>query len=915
LYRVSGFDVSDVFIQVRLYMMNIGWFCRSSNQQPSSARVQRIAGGFGVAILLMMTGIAAAQTPAADTPAPGATMSIPGGYAVHESVDVAGRMTDIVGSGEMYDSLTNLQTGPRIATETFEMRALPGNKKPLLDDLRAFASGFGGDPENVAKFDVSKSKYYEFSALFRRNRKYFDYDLLGNPNIPSGQTIPIGPSTARTGSFAWPQVNQSPFMFNTVRRMTDTSLTLFPLSTWTLNLSYSKNLREGPSLTPSGYQFAKYNAIIEQYIRDSTDDITISLDWKPVQGTKLTYEQEWNHYKGDSYFTLNPAALTLQEANGLPVAINDFDSLSPYAVSACNTASMGAGNYTSSTNYTMLTASSNGGPPVINPACAVVSSYMRSQPTRILFPTESLRLQSSSIKNIAMNGDVRFTNANMKLPNYYDSYQGLNGATRELSYLAHATGEREVLLADYGILWQATSQFSLAEQISFSTWHQPGTLEFTSGTTLATPANPNETINYPTLTTTNAATGASTFEGSPAINTPGYGYMGQLYVTNNLTASWDVTPRTTFSLTYRYQDHVVAQGIPHNIPLPVTAITGGTITINENAGILTAAVRPTNNWDLNGSVEVSNDDNAVTSVAPRQLRRYRVHTIYKPRPWATISAVYNDLERHNNTNNNQALVALFKPASLGPPPTAATGTPYEGQLNHVDYSRMVSLAAALYPNEHFGFDLAYTYSDIYSATNECYDNGNQVASTAPGVYPGTASTTSTGAPNVCPNVFTRGATGASEVAQTVLADWFARDFEHAPTQYGSVGLTISPVDKVRYGLGYHISSVNGSTFFNDARGVNGSMVSTWQSPYVNFAYKMRPGLTFKADYNFYGYGEGGPSGPQSCSFSTSPTSTVVPCTSLTAPIQQTGLTISPAGETAPRNFHANNITLGLHYEF
>jgi hypothetical protein len=901
-------------------MMNIGWFSRSSNQQPSSARVQRIAGGFGVAISLMITGIAVAQSPAADTQAPGTQMSVPNGYAVHQSVDVGGRITDIVGSGEMYDSLTNLQTGPRVENEIFEMHALPGNKKPLFDDLTAFGSGFGGDPENMAKLAFSKSKYYEFSALFRRNRKYFDYDLLGNPNIPGGQSIPIGPSATSTTSFGWPQVTVSPFMFNTVRRMTDTSLTLFPVSKWTVNLAYSKNLREGPSLTPSGYQFAKYNAILEQYIRDSTDDITVSLDWKPVQGTKFTYEQEWNHYKGDSYFTLNPAALIFQEANGLPVAINDFDSLSPYAASACTTASMGTNGFNSST---VLLPSSNGGPPVINPACAVVSSYLRSQPTRILFPTESFRLQSSSIKNIAMNGDLRFTNANMKLPNYYDSYQGLNGATRELSFLGHATGEREVLLADYGILWQATNRFSLADQISFSTWHQPGTLEFTGGTTVADSTavgacpTPNETINCTTLTTAQAATGASTFEGSPAINAPAYGYMGQLYLTNNVTASWDVTSRTSFSFTYRYQDHVVAQGIPHNIPLPVTAITGGTITINENAGILTAAVRPTNNWDLNGSVEVSYDDNAVTSVSPRQLRRYRVHTIYKPRPWATISAVYNDLERHNNTNNNQALVALFVPASLTPAPngTAASGTPYEGQLDHVDYSRMASLTAAVYPNEHFGFDLAYTYSDIYSATNECYDNGNQVASTAPGVYPGTASLNSSGAPNVCPNTFTRGATGKSEVAQTVFADWFGRDFESAPTQFGSVGLTISPVDKVRYGLGYRISSVNGSTFFNDARGVNGSMVSTWESPYVNVSYKMHPGLILKADYNFYGYGEGGPSGPQNCSFSTSPTSTVVPCTSLTAPQQQTGLTISPAGETAPRNFHANNITLGFHYEF
>ncbi len=100
-------------------------------------------------------------------------------------------------------------------------------KHTLVDTLSAFGNGFGGDPYNFAKLDFSKGKLYEFSGLFRRDRQYFDYDLLGNPNIPGGQSIPIGPTGAPTGSFAWPQVNQSPVLFNTVRRMTDTSLTLF----------------------------------------------------------------------------------------------------------------------------------------------------------------------------------------------------------------------------------------------------------------------------------------------------------------------------------------------------------------------------------------------------------------------------------------------------------------------------------------------------------------------------------------------------------------------------------------------------------------------------------------------------------------------------------------------------------------
>jgi hypothetical protein len=260
--------------------------------------------------------------------------------------------------------------------------------------------------------------------------------------------------------------------------------------------------------------------------------------------------------------------------------------------------------------------------------------------------------------------------------------------------------------------------------------------------------------------------------------------------------------------------------------------------------------------------------------------------MYRPKPWATISGAYNDLERHNNTNNNDSAVA-------------AGDGPYEGPLDHVDHSRIASLGAVLSPNEHYGLDFNYGYSEVYAATNICYDNG------ASPTLPGTASTNGTGGPNVCLGVYARGST-------TQLADWYARDFMDAPTQYGSVSLTMSPIDKIQSLIGYRISSVNGSQFFNDARAVNGSLVSTYQSPFVNLTWTVHRGLILKADYNFYGYGEGGPSGPKYCSTSTTTTSAVVPCNSLPEP---TGQTESPAGLSAPRNFHANHVTLGIHYEF
>jgi hypothetical protein len=140
----------------------------------------------------------------------------------------------------------------------------------------------------------------------------------------------------------------------------------------------------------------------------------------------------------------------------------------------------------------------------------------------------------------------------------------------------------------------------------------------------------------------------------------------------------------------------------------------------------------------------------------------------------------------------------------------------------------------------------------------------------------------------------------------------------APTQFGLAAIRLSPNPKFRSNIGYNISSVNGSRFFSDARDVNGWLVSTYQSPFANIAYTLHPGLIWKAQYNFYGYGEGGASGAPYC-INTIVTSgavgtalPVVPCSTVPT---NTALTGPVYGYTAIRNFHSNNITLGFHYAF
>ncbi len=845
-------------------MKKIGWIFRLSGRQPSHPVAQRVAGGVGVAILLMMTGGASAQIPTINTSAP----VVPDGYAVHQSVDLGGHMVKLSGSGSMYDTMINMQSGPRMLGETYIMRALQSNKHPLFDDLELFSNGYGGDPNNFTRMSVSKGKYYELNGLFRRDRQYFDYNLLANPNIIPGQTMPIGPVSSPTGSVPWPQMLNSPVMFNTVRRMTDVDLTVMPLSKVTFRAGYSHITMEGPALSPS-YSIAKYDALLRQYQRNGTDDYRAGIDWKPVKGTKLTFEEEINRYKADTYMTLDPNGFIVQEADGTPAYLGNWDSQTPYGIGACNATSLqNAGQFLSA-------AQAPGGLPVIDPACAVVTSYMRSQPTRITLPTEILRFQSSSIKNVEMNGDFRYTLGNMNLPDYSEDVQGLNGTIRSIIYNGYANGHRAVVAADYGIVWQVSNAFSVADQINYSSVQQPGIADLPQATTYSTPNTAgNQTITYSgPLTKGNAYALPHGIEGFPYP-----GYFGQSFVTNNFTMSWDATSRATFSLTYRASQHKIGQGVPHTGPINEdTDPTSGTVTINENGAIFNAALRPTAKWNLDGSIGFFYNDNALTPIGFRQSKHYRIHSMYRPKNWATVSMAYVDRERSNNTNNTGV-------------------TPLDGPIDHVDHSRVASIGTQLFPNDRYGFNLNYAYSDVYTATNICYTP--QSTPTVPGA--------ATESGTACPGATVRGA--------SYLEFGPARDFMDAPTQSGSFAFTVSPVKSVHSNIGYNISSVSGSRFYNDARDVAGSLVSTYQSPFVNFAWTSRPGLTWNAEYNFYGYGEGGPSGAEYCSTgnptATTP-ATVVPCSSLPNTARS-----GPAwGYTAPRNFHSNMVTLSVHYEF
>jgi hypothetical protein len=889
-----------------------------------------IAAGLAI-VLSMTTSLAAAQDPAKSTNTISSVFSIPEGYTAHHSIDVNGRMADVVGSGAMYDTMVNLQSGPRVSSESLDLHKLDSNKKALVDNARISGSGFGGDPYNFVKLTAERGKFWEFSGSFRRNRQYFDYDLLGNPNIPKGLSVAIGPSSAPTGSFAWPQVQHSSSMINSVRRMTDTQLTLFPVSKITIRIGYSQNVMQGASLLPArSAGIMKYAPLLQQMQRHSNDQYTAAIDWKPFARTVVTYEQIVLKNKENSSFNLDPNGFLAQEADGTPVYLGNWNftsngsatattTLTPYSSAACNSPAV-AGQA-----FSGLSAS---GVPIIDPTCAVITNYSRTNPTRTTMPTETLRLQSTSIKNLAINGQASYSNISLNMPSYLESMSGLTTGTtasptaRTEYWAASGTGKRQVFNADFGLTWQVAPSFTLSDQVSLMSSREPGSITYPSYTRLmfaAGTALANQSVNNGTLITTTCS--PSTPGGlCPALATTGVvgsmsgvlagtylgttnGFFGVNQITNTATAGWTASPKLSLALSYRYGN----RNIGHNTGfLPAYAVNTTNTpvrdvkAITEQAGIFNAAYRVNANWDINGTWEVAYNDESYTTSTPRQTRRYRVHSKFRPEKWATMTVAFSDAEKRNNTNDTAADIL------------AGTTVSY-GLLQHEERTRSAGFSGMLTPNEHFAIDFDYAYVDTYTATNTCYTGhdtsmligtSNTATSVSP-LFAAAVSLNASGAPQVC-----------KAPTATSPSNFYARMYADAPTQYGSVGVLVSPNDKVQAGIGYRVNRVAGEQFFIDARDVNGAMASKYQTPYLNASWKATPALTWKAEFNYYGYGEGGPSGAKNCTLDAvgnpNLASAIVPCATISVP---TGMNSGTAGMTAPRVFHANNISLGFHYEF
>ena len=107
---------------------------RSRSRSARSLRVTLVLVGLYGFIVLSPSLLLAQSSSAGQNP-PGQPDGVTsGGYTIHSSVEFGYRSNDVTGSSDMYDTLVNQRTGPRILDQTLSMQSVD-HQGPLFDDL------------------------------------------------------------------------------------------------------------------------------------------------------------------------------------------------------------------------------------------------------------------------------------------------------------------------------------------------------------------------------------------------------------------------------------------------------------------------------------------------------------------------------------------------------------------------------------------------------------------------------------------------------------------------------------------------------------------------------------------------------------------------------------------------------------
>ena len=757
-----------------------------------------------------------------------------GNYNIKQSIEFGYRFTNVNGSQDTYDTIVNLQQGPRLLGFTTEFRSLD-HHGTFFDDFYFSNFGYGGDPNDVSQIRISKNKWYFFNGMFRQDQNHWNYSLLANPLNPN-TPIPNAPANfnpiinAPANVLGTPLIGTSPHAFDTRRNMQNYNLTILPDSKIRFRLGYDQNTVYGPGDTT-------FHEGAEQFLLQNNSyrlqQYRLGVDFRFLLRTTLSYDEIWTNYRND--LSSNDENQQFSPGVGFP-PVDLGVTFNPAAKNPC-------------------AATFNPGS-IVNSTCNAAYSYFSHGQIRMASPTERVSLQSTYFKNIDIAGAFSYTAGDLNVNNYEQNFVGLSSKSFLSNYMETGpiSGRHVASFGDLGVSWQVNNALSIVDSFHYSSWKEPAQYpssqcSFFSGTLLVPPnvfspeSTPPATCIPPTNGVPDSIPNHSTSSGPDAALNTNSDFLKQQDIRNTIEGRFNFSPKVGVYLGYEYRNRIIADNFSNTISavfypnnparqncalvdstLPLTqanlpagctlnpvdgsiAFSAASVPvppdlthINENHAIFGIWARPSQNLRINVDGDIMSADNAFTRISPLNAQELRIRAKYKAASWINLNGSVDLWYGQNDTVN----------------------------VNGHEHNNSVGLAAQLQPTEKLTLDLGYNYNDISSQLLVCF----------------TATGSEAGLP-ACPDVsgLVEEASPYSNKVNTAFVDFSWTPFKPLTLRGGA-----------------NLSWVSGSelnlTPQNPiATSVPGSLNSDWYQPFGGFDYRFARRWTARANWEYYGYHE------------------------------------------------------------
>lgn len=767
-----------------------------------------------------------------------------GDYKVQQSIEFGYRDSMIDGNINNYDTFENLGSGVRLFNYTLDMQSVD-HKGVFFDSLTFSNFGYGGDPNDVTRLRIEKNKWYDFRAMFRRDKNFWNYNLLANPLNPASSV----PALA---------IVNSPHSMDLVRRMQDYNLTLLPESRLRFRLGYSHNVNEGPGFTTLD---GGTEPLLAETFHYTTNAYRLGVDYRFFPKTTVSFDELLTYFKQDNTVTDQNFPFVLSDGTpaDLGIVFNTAVLTSP---SPC-------ANPIANATTTPQTATAN---------CNGYLAYNRIGRPRGSFPTERLSFESSYFKNLEMSGSLSYSSDKNSTLDFSEVVNAWTSRTVSRGSTAGgpSSAKRISVSANWAGDYRVTDRLHIVDEFRYDNWRIPSMWATTDTNLFGTPpAAPGQAGLLLPIAQVNPANFATVCPTAPynGPNCPQHAsgssadvvdelvsrFLGQNLKANTIEFEYEVTSRINARIGYMYTDRTISDfnatfdtaeiyfpggatgtaandflaargdcAIPKGstaLPAGCTLNADGSITegsptaplpepgndvsrnltdIHEHALLAGISARPTDKLRMSADFMFGYNDNSFTRVSPRQIQSYKIHATYTPTPWASIDGT---IDIHENRDDVLT-------------------------VNNLEHGRTYGFVATLSPAKARAWaDFGYDYTNIFTQTEICFAEPGSTVFTTP-----------------CPVAGATGPLGALS---------FYKNTDHF--LYGD--LMWKPVKRVTATVGYAGSIVRGNTLFLNPLQPTGPLGFNYLKPSVAVAFDLYKGLTYKTAWNYYGYNDHGVANP------------------------------------------------------